>query len=167
MGALFRTLTVVVSIVAPPIQDIPQPAQPVLHEFRLDGATVFSRDDALWPLKLREGSPLPETPSDVAKALEDRYKRDGYSEARVTAAFGEGRLTLTVDEGRIDEVQILGVTRAQADRMSRRLGIKGDVYNSRTIGQETARLEAESHGAIEIGQPPAESADRRSYRADS
>jgi outer membrane protein assembly factor BamA len=154
MGALFRALTVVVSIVAPPIQDLPQPPQPVLQEFRLDGATVFSRDDALWLLKLREGSPLPEAPSDVAKALEAQYKRDGYSEARVTAAFGEGRLTLTVDEGRIDDVEIVGVTRAQADRMRRRLGIRpGDVYNSRTIGQETARLEAESHGAIEIGQP--------------
>jgi outer membrane protein assembly factor BamA len=154
MGALFRALTVVVSIVAPPIQDLPQPAQPVLQEFRLDGATIFSRDDALWLLKLREGSPLTETPSDVAKAFEDQYKRDGYSEARVTAAFGEGRLTLTVDEGRIDEVEIVGVSRTQADRMRRRLGIKpGDLYNSRTIGQETARLEAESHGAIEIGQP--------------
>src|SRR5262249_55586495 len=138
-------LTVVVSIVAPAIQDLPQPAQPVLQDFRLDGATVFSRDDALWLLKLREGSPLTETPSDVAKALEDQYKRDGYSEARVTAAF---------DEGRIDEVEIVGVTRTQADRLRRRLGIKaGDVYNSRTIGQETAKLEAESHGAIEIGQP--------------
>jgi len=104
MAALFRVLTIVVSIVAPPIQDLPQPPQPGLEEFRLDGATIFSRGDALWLLRLREGSPLPEAPSDVAKALEERYKRDGYSEARVTAAFAEGRLTLTVDEGRIDDV---------------------------------------------------------------
>jgi outer membrane protein assembly factor BamA len=154
MGVLFRALTVVVSIVAAPVQDLPQPPRPILQEFRLDGATVFTRDDAAWLLKLREGSPLPDAPEDVAKALEGRYKRDGYSEARVTAAFDGGRLTLTVDEGRIDEIEILGVTRAQADRMRRRLGIKpGDLYNSRTIGERTARLEAESHGAVEIGQP--------------
>lgn len=156
MGVLFAALTLVVSAVAPPAQDRPQPtpSQPVLHEFRLNGATVFTRDDALWLLKLQEGTPLPAPPADVARNLEERYKRDGYSDARVSAAFDQGRLTLTVDEGRIDEVEILGVTRAQADRLRRSLGIKpGDVYNSRDVGQQTARLTAESRGAIQIGQP--------------
>lgn len=86
-------------------QDVaaPQP-QFILRELRLEGATVSTRDDVLWLLKLREGSPLPDTPAAVAKSLAERYDRDGFSEARVTAEFsGEpaGRLTLAVDEGRI------------------------------------------------------------------
>ena len=86
------------------------PSQPpVLTELRLEGATVYKRDDVLWLLRLREGAPLPGQPDGVAKALQERYERDGYSEARVTGAFDGGRLTLTVDEGRIDEIEILGV----------------------------------------------------------
>src|SRR5688572_25810219 len=81
----------------------PVPAQPpVLSELRLEGATVYKRDDVLWLLRLREGAPLPDQPDAVAKALQDRYERDGYSEARVSSALEGGRLTLTVDEGRID-----------------------------------------------------------------
>ena len=98
----------------------PQP-QPVLTELRLEGATVFSRDDVLWLLKLREGSPLPDPPEAVAKSLQERYDRDGYSEARVTASFDAGRLTLTVDEGRIDDIEILGVAADAAARFMKRL----------------------------------------------
>ena len=68
-------------------------------------------------------------------------------EATVTGAFDEGRLTLTVDEGRIDEIEILGETVANAERIQRRLGIKpGDVYNTRVIGRATARLTARGAG---------------------
>ena len=129
-------------------------AQPVLKELRLEGATVFNRDDVLFLLALHEGAPLPEPPADVAKVLKERYERDGYSEAKVSAAFDEGRLTLTVDEGRIDDIEILGVTPAEASRLLRRLGVKpGDVYNTRVIGRATARLTAASQGAFAIGQP--------------
>ena len=139
----------------------PQP-QPVLTELRLEGTTVFSRDDVLWLLKLREGSPLPEPPEAVAKSLQERYDRDGYSEARVTAAFDAGRLTLTVDEGRIDEIEILGVSDEDARRFIERLQIHpGDIYNKRTIGRATRRLIDESEGAFQIGQPRRRQPGRR------
>jgi outer membrane protein assembly factor BamA len=129
-------------------------APPILQELRLEGATVFTRDDVLFLLRLREGSPLPQPSTDVAKALKERYERDGYSEASVTGAFDQGRLTLTVDEGRIDDIQILGVTPVEAARLRRRLGIKpGDIYNTRVIGRATARLTAASQGAFVVGQP--------------
>jgi outer membrane protein assembly factor BamA len=130
------------------------PPQPVLKELRLDGATVFTRDDVLFLLTLREGAPLPRPPADVAKALQERYERDGYSEARVSGAFDEGRLTLSVDEGRIDDIEILGVTPGEAARLLRRLGVKqGDVYNARVIGRASTRLTEASLGAFTIGQP--------------
>ena len=113
----------------------PPPAQPpVLAELRLEGATIYKRDDVLWLLRLREGAPLPDQPEAVAKALQDRYERDGYSEARVSSAMDGGRLTLTVDEGRIDEVEIRGAREEDAARFRERFGIQpGDIYNRRVI----------------------------------
>ena len=138
----------------------PQPQPPasvlreVLREIQVEGATIFTRDDVVWLLKLREGSPLPKSPAEIAKALQEAYERDGYSQATVSGAFDEGRLTLTVDEGRIDEIEILGVTAENAERLKRLLGIKpGDIYNSRVIGRATRRLTAEALGAFAVGQP--------------
>ena len=130
-----------------------QPA-PVLTELRLEGVSVYKKDDVLWLLGLREGSPLTGEAQAVAKALQDRYERDGYSEARVTGSFESGRLTLSVDEGRIDEVEILGVPESDAARFLQRLGIEpGDIYNKRVVGRATARLIADSRGALSIGEP--------------
>src|SRR4029079_16078278 len=112
------------------------------------------RDDVLWLLKLREGSPLPEAPEAVAKSLQERYDREGYSQARVPAPFDAGRLTLTVDEGLIHEIEILGVSEEDARRFIARLHIQpGDIYNKRTIGRATRRLIDEREGAFQIGQP--------------
>ena len=98
-------------------QEAGQPPQPILREVRVDGTTVFTREDITWLLELREGSPLPKAPADVAKALQAAYERDGYSEATVTGAFDEGRLILTVDEGRIDDIEILGESASSAERI--------------------------------------------------
>jgi outer membrane protein assembly factor BamA len=137
-----------------PAQDAPSQPQPVLKELHVEGATIFSRDDILWMLKVREGSPLPKPPTDIAKALQEAYERDGYSEARVTSAFESGRLSLTVEEGRIDDIEILGVAGEAAERTRRQLGIKaGDIYNKRTIGQAVSRFVRESQGALAVGRP--------------
>ena len=130
-----------------------QPA-PILAELRLEGATVYKRDDVLWLLKLREGAPLPGDAQTVARSLQERYERDGYSEARVTGQLEAGRLTLIVDEGRIDEVEIRGVREDEAARYRRDLGIEpGDIYNRRVVGRATDALIAESRGALSIGTP--------------
>jgi surface antigen Omp85-like protein len=137
-----------------PAQEVPPQSQPLLKEIHLEGATIFTREDVVWLLKLREGSPLPKPPAEAAKALQEAYERDGYSEAKVTSAFDEGCLSLRVEEGRIDDIEIVGVTPANADRILRRLGIKpGDIYNTRVIGRATARLTSEAQGAIAVGQP--------------
>jgi hypothetical protein len=142
-------------------QDVPPPPQQplpvirdVLREIHLEGTTIFNRDDIVWLLELREGSPLPLLPADIAKALQEAYKRDGYSQATVTGAFEQGRLSLTVDEGRIDDIEILGVSAESAERLLRRLGIQpGDLYNTRVIGRATGRLTEEALGAFAVGQP--------------
>jgi hypothetical protein len=137
-------------------QDTPQTAQPppTLREFRLEGATVYKSDDVLWLLQLREGSPLTGDAAAIAKRLEDLYHRDGYAKARVTGSLDSGRLTLTADEGRIDEIEILGIGPDEIARMRRLLGIQpGDIYNTRVIDRATTRLEQTSGGAIVVGRP--------------
>jgi len=135
-------------------QEAPAQPQPIVQTLHVDGATVFSRDDILGMLNLREGSPLPKPPAEIARTLQEAYERDGYSEARVTSAFEAGRLSLTVEEGRIDDVEILGVTGDAVDRARRQLGIKaGDIYNKRTIGQAVSRFVRDSQGALAVGRP--------------
>jgi hypothetical protein len=103
-------------------------------------------------LRLREGAPLPSSPNDVARSLKERYERDGYTEAEVTADYHDGALTLRVNEGRIDEVQITGVSEQAAARLRDAVGIKaGDVYNRRTVGQAVDRIVDGSGGAIGTG----------------
>ena len=43
----------------PASQEPAPPQQPILIELRVDGATVFTRDDIVWLLNAREGAPLP------------------------------------------------------------------------------------------------------------
>jgi hypothetical protein len=144
---------------AAPEQPLRQSAQaiqpaPVLVELRLEGATIYTRDDVTWLLRLREGAPLPGDAQTVARSLQERYERDGYTEARVTGEFEAGRLTLTVDEGRIDEVEIRGVREDDAERYRRDLDIEpGDIYNRRVVGRATEALIAQSRGALSIGVP--------------
>jgi hypothetical protein len=136
-------------------QDAPPAAPgPILRELRLDGATVYQPDDVMFLLGLRDGAPLPRDAAAVAAALQDRYARDGYSQARVSGRLEAGRLTLAVDEGRIDEIEILGAAPDDIPRVRRLLGIQpGDIYNKRVIGRATARLVQQSGGALTIGRP--------------
>ena len=122
---------------------------PPLSTLTLEGASVYSRDDVLWLLHLREGTPLPSSPAEVAQALKGRYERDGYTNAEVTADYQNGVLTLRVDEGRIDEVEITGLSEKAVARIRDDLQIKpGDVYNKRSVGQAVDRIVAASGGAI-------------------
>jgi outer membrane protein assembly factor BamA len=115
---------------------------------------VYSREDVLWLLNLREGAALTQSPDEIAASLQNHYERDGYTEARVQGRLDDGHLTLHVDEGRIDEVELLGLGEHQADEFRDRFAIKaGDIYNKRAVGQAVTRLLARTGGAIEVGQP--------------
>jgi len=131
---------------SPPVLDTPGPP---LTTLTLEGASVYSRDDVLWLLHLREGAPLPSTPAEVARSLKQVYERDGYTEAEVTEDYRDGVLTLRVNEGRIDDVEITGLSEKTATRLRNDLGIKpGDVYNKRTVGNAVHGIVERSGGAL-------------------
>lgn len=145
---LLLCLLVRVGAAQPPPSTPPQQGPP-LSSLVLEGASVYSHDDALWLLDLHEGAPLPSSPESVAAALKERYDRDGYTEAQVTPSYDNGVLTLRVDEGRIDDVEVTGLTARGTRRARETLEIRpGDIFNKRTVGQAVERLVKISGGAL-------------------
>ena len=119
----------------------------------------------MWLLGLREGAPLSGGPDEVATSLQDHYAREGYTEARVSAVFDRGHLTLRVEEGRIDEIELQGLDEHQAATFRDRFAIKpGDVYNKRTVGQAVTNLLAPTGGAMQVGRPRSGNPDLRRHR---
>jgi outer membrane protein assembly factor BamA len=156
MNRVLLALCLAVCMAGPAAAQDPPPVSPpqIFRELRLEGATVYKPDDVLWLLRLRDGTALPSDAAGVAGKLQERYERDGYAEARVTGSFENGRLTLSVDEGRIDEIEIAGVPERDRARILDILGFQaGDIYNTRISGRAAARLERDSGGALRIGRP--------------
>lgn len=141
----------------------PREPPPVLREFVVQGASVYSRDDVLWLLDLRVGDPLSRTPAEVAEELRDRYEQEGYAAVRVDPQFdaAAGRLTLTIQEGRIDDIEIVGVSDKDARNFQQDLARQnvrtGQVYNKRTVGTAIDRALEEAGGALRIGRSPSSS----------
>ena len=134
-------------VTQPPNRETGQ--EPLLGRLIVEGATVYSRDDILWLLDLREGAPIRKSAAEIASALQDRYARDGYTEARVEGKLEGTELTLHVDEGRIDEIDLVGIDERQAATLRDRLTVKpGDVYNKRTVGKAVEHLLARTHGGL-------------------
>ncbi len=128
---------------------------PVFNELVLENATVFSKDDVIWLLRLKPGERLPGPPERVAELLQQRYAHDGYTAATVTAAFDEAtqRLTLRVDEGRVDDVQFEGLPSRLIDRFRDDLGVTpGDIYNETTVRERLDHLLSESGGALRTSE---------------
>jgi outer membrane protein assembly factor BamA len=137
----------------------PQPG-PVLNDLVVQNATVFTRDDVLWLLGLRIGERLPGSPEDMADLLRRRYGHEGYTAVAVESSFDSqaGRLTLAVREGRIDEIEVVGVPADQAQSFKEDLAEhdvrEGDVYNRRTVGTAIELLLESAEGAFRLGGSP-------------
>jgi len=142
----------------PPAQDVaPEPAPPeVVRQIVLEGSTAYSRDDTMRILRQREGQPLRTTPAALASRLESRYHIDGYLAATVSARMEDGRLILTVDEGRIASVAVEGVAGAAERRAVKAAHLEvGQVLEQAQVWDALARIEEESHGALKPeGDPP-------------
>ncbi len=155
-AAALCTALVATSVLAQESLPAPQ-TRPVLNDLVLENATVFTHEDVMWLLGLRIGAPLPDSPEDVAGSLRQRYDREGYTAATVQAAFDTptGRLTLTVREGRIDDIEVVGVSPDVADSFKKGLAgsdvREGTVYNRRTVGSAVEHLLAASEGALRVG----------------
>jgi hypothetical protein len=152
---LVAALTGLLAAPAASQQPAPSPGQ-LLKDLVLEGATVFTCDDVLWLLRLEIGGPLPEAPDRIAEWLEGHYKKAGYAAATAKGEYDEptGRLTLRVDEGRIDEIEFKGLPARRLPQFREGLGVQpGDVYNARRVRERLDTLLAASGGALRVGRP--------------
>jgi hypothetical protein len=128
-------------------------ARPTLRALEVDGATVFTPTEIRWSLRLEEGAPLPQPPEELADRLRQRYVRQGYGKAEVTARFEEeaGRLLLRVDEGRVEAIAFEGVDEDLARDLASRFPVRpGDLYNTRHVARALREALAPSRGAVRL-----------------
>src|SRR5687767_12427610 len=92
-----------------------QPSQPSIESVNISGLQELDEASILDAADVRVGDPLVKPVNEIAADVERKYRDEGFAFAEVAAAFDEatGTLALTIDEGRIDEVEFTGV---DADR---------------------------------------------------
>ena len=132
-------------------QPEPQPPPVLLKSVSIDGAQELGRDSILEAGRLRLDEPLPEAPGGVADRIERHYRDEGFTFAEVKAAFDEasGTLTLTIDEGRIDEVEFTGVSGERARSLAADFAMRaGDVFNRSRARDALQALLRPTRGAI-------------------
>ncbi len=129
----------------------PAPPAPTLHAVTFDGVSVFTPAEIRHWLHLDDGKPLPQPVEKLGEELEEKYRREGYTRAKVQATFDEatGALRLAADEGRIDEVTLEGIEGKLLDVLQGNFDVRaGDIFNSRVIDRALDRLLEPARGAI-------------------
>jgi len=131
---------------------------PVLREVVLEGVTFFDRDQVLKGIRLRPGSRFRRDPDEVAASLRAHYEGQCFMAVRVAARFDPeaGRLTLTVDEGRMHRLVLDGLEGDEEARIRAVLGMQpGTPLRDKEVRDAMGRLEAATGGAYRIeGGPP-------------
>ncbi len=125
--------------------------RPVLKTISVVGAQELDQPSILAAGRLHVDEPLPAAVDEIANDIERRYRDEGFTFAEVTAAFDEptGALTITVDEGRIDDVEFTGVSGERASGLAADFAMRaGDVFNRSRAGDALNALLRPTRGAI-------------------
>ncbi|HMF99209.1 MAG TPA: POTRA domain-containing protein [Vicinamibacterales bacterium] len=128
-----------------------QPPPPVVQTIAIAGTKEISESTIRAELRLREGDPLPAPADEIGRRLEDLYRRQDYSFARVTTTFdaSTGALAITVDEGVIGGVEFEGVDEHLARSFAQEFALRaGDVFNRKRARQALDVLLEQTRGAV-------------------
>jgi hypothetical protein len=130
-----------------------QPERPQIHGVRIEGVSVYTANELQQRLRLVPGARLPNPPEDIARDIERRYVRDGYTFARAQVAIDDaGVLTIRVDEGHIDDIEFRGVSAEVAARLGTAFPIQiGDLFNRTQAARALEEALSFTHGAIDPG----------------
>jgi predicted acylesterase/phospholipase RssA len=115
------------------LHPVPPPPRPALTIDRivLDGASVFPLETLLFHAELAEGLSVPRAVLAArCERIVEPYHEADYPLARVTsAAFDDGLLSISIDEGRIASVEVVGVRRTRSWVVRRLMNLqKGGLY---------------------------------------
>jgi outer membrane protein assembly factor BamA len=125
--------------------------RPILKTVSVVGAQELDQPSILSAGRLQVDQPLPSPVDEIAIDIERRYRDEGFTFAEVTAAFDEptGTLTITVDEGRIDDIEFTGVSGERASGLAADFAMRaGDVFNRSRAGDALNALLRPTRGAI-------------------
>jgi outer membrane protein assembly factor BamA len=132
------------------VQDVP------LRTILITGAKRLSADTIRYALPVDVGVPLTQSTGQIVEAVEKRYHDDGYTFARVEAAFdaATGALSLKIDEGVIGAVEFQGVEDPElAKRFTDEYAVRaGDVFNRKNAMQALEVLLRQTRGAVRPGK---------------
>ena len=130
---------------------------PILKTLRIEGTSIYTPQELASRAGLSEGSPLLRAPQDIAGDIRRRYHDDGYTLATVEAALEEasGTLTIRVDEGRFDAVDVSGVRDDARRQILESVAlVPGEVFNESQANRALDAALEFARGAIERAEPP-------------
>jgi surface antigen-like variable number repeat protein len=134
----------------------PQPEPPpTVRSIAISGTKEIAEPTIRAELRLREGEPLPAPADEIGRRLEDLYRREDFSFARVTTTFdtATGALTIAVDEGVIGGVEFEGVDEQLARSFAEDFALRaGDVFNRKRARQALDALLQQTRGAVRPGR---------------
>jgi hypothetical protein len=148
---------VCLAVLAPVVSSAqePQPAQPpprpIVRSIAITGVKEIAEPTIRTELGLREDEPLPAAPDEIGRRLEDFYRKEDFTFARVTSTFDEasGALALVVDEGVIGGVEFEGVDERLARSFVQEFALRaGDVFNRKRARQALDVLLQQTRGAV-------------------
>ncbi|HEY7290934.1 MAG TPA: POTRA domain-containing protein [Vicinamibacterales bacterium] len=130
------------------------PLPPTLRDVRITGAHELQAEAVIRAGRLRVGDPLPVATDhleDLERRVRSAYADEGYTFARVHAAFDDasGTLSLDIDEGIIGGVEFVGVDDQLKRQFSEEFALRaGDVFNRRRARQALEVLLRPTRGAV-------------------
>ena len=130
-------------------------AAPLVRSITITGAKELGEPRARAELGAREGATLREPPEDIGRRLEEAYRDEGYTFARVAASFdrASGALTVSIDEGAIDGVEFAGVDEKLARTFAEEFAMRaGDIFNRRRARQALDVVLQQTRGAVRPGR---------------
>ena len=155
IGVLWLVFGVTAALLAQaPATDLPQ--APVIQTLRIEGASVFTAEELARRHDLTEGAPLIRPTDEIARAIRDNYHADGFTFAQVEVSLDQaaGVLTVTVDEGRFDRVDVTGVGENARLRILDELALTpGELFNASQANRALDEALAFAQGAIARAEP--------------
>jgi hypothetical protein len=130
--------------------------EPVIQKIDIVGASVFTPEELARRNGLAEGSSLTRSTDDLGRAIRTRYHDDGYTFATVEVSLelDSGTLTITIDEGRFDSVDVTGVGKDTRQRIAQDLALApGEVFNLSQANRALDEALAFAQGAIARAEP--------------
>ena len=129
--------------------------QPILRALRIEGASVYSVEEIAARHRLVLEAPLPRGPEEIARNIADDYHDDGFTLASASASLDEasGTLTVRIDEGVFDAVEVDGVRDQARSRIREDLAVQPGVFNARQANRALDEALSFAQGAILRAQP--------------